>query len=202
MPRRFNKIPRYLAIHEAGHAVVCWYTGTRFDAIAVRAAKEIEQGPHIDRRGRTCRVRGLVEVTARFTPEFGVTPRFETVQRINAQIDILIAYAGPLAEARYRRSAAWMIFLLGGDSDNEQAEARIQCFTYTEDEAEAMRLHLEKMTRAIFRESRIWEAVHRLATALQKRCFLEWEEALSIIQQETGEGERSYGYMLSKFQPP
>jgi hypothetical protein len=42
-----NSISRSLAIHEAGHAVAHWYTGSFFHRVYVRTANELKAGPYI-----------------------------------------------------------------------------------------------------------------------------------------------------------
>ena len=58
---RRHTVARYVAVHEAGHVVARWYTGTRFDRVWVRSRAEEEARPRIDDEGHEHFSRGQVE---------------------------------------------------------------------------------------------------------------------------------------------
>ena len=80
----------------------------------------------------------------------------------------------------------------GGYYDYMSACSLADDYCRTKEERKSMMDRLEKQTRKIFREPRVWDAVEALATALQEKRSIEWEEAVDIISMHTGERDRPF----------
>lgn len=200
-----DAIPRYVAIHEAGHAVASWVLQRelgrdwcQFHRIVVRSPLEIAAGPFIDRRGREVDCSGLLEGSPRYqsvftlggreiyAPEFyadaaAAHPGLLDDMRAAAEADAVEFIAGPAAEARYRRWSFLSCILFGGDNDWFQASATGRDWTRTAEEFAAFLDRAEKRARALVRDRRVWAAVNALADALMVRRIMEAEEACELI---------------------
>ncbi len=206
-----NHISRSLAIHEAGHAVAHWYTGSRFHRVLVRTSKERKTGPYVDRRGREDDSVGMVETGRRFNALSHVTGQkamdikwpgtpaearlILERQRAAMEIEVIHCLAGPIADARYNHQSLAAVYYTKGITDFEQARQNVDEFTRTREERAECLDRLERKTKAILRKPGVWKAVESLAAALQEKHALEWDEAIEIISRETGEGVRPYDTM-------
>src|SRR5687767_6869827 len=62
--RSLDKVPLYVAVHEAGHAVASLALFSdygAFERVVVRSPREVLAGPFIDGRGRARDLAGIVE---------------------------------------------------------------------------------------------------------------------------------------------
>ena len=216
--RILNETPFYVAVHEAGHAVAGWSTGTRFRFVHLRTQEEVLAGPYLDDRGREVDCIGGVEGSDRYHPlsllysdpslrlddmEVGNCSAedllaLKTTWRANAEIDIIISMAGPVAEARYRHFSLTATYFLGGAGDIEKIRPRLDYLTRTEAERTRLEVDLEARTRRMFREPSVWDAVLAVADELRARRKLEWNDVLKIVRRVTGQDKRPYDWLLPK----
>jgi hypothetical protein len=208
-----KEIPKYLAIHEAGHAVASHLMQKRlgrdwpqFERIVLRTREEIKAGPFIDLRGREHdHIQGIVEGGDRYIAigrngviaNCNVTPPELLAQlRKNMEADVIQLMSGPAAEARYRRWPGagpdfyFAVFLREVTfTDFEEAHRKIQDFCSTDDETgELFNALLEQSIRLVARN---WPAITTLASELLQVRSMEADEAVRIIESaQEVKGER------------
>lgn len=207
--RRIIRRRRWVAVHESGHAVASWAMQRelgrdwpQFDEIVLRTPEEIFAGPFIDRWGRANDVLGIVTSSDRYSPIYhgrfvfmdgdGNQRTGERLSELIAQLrrnmeaDAIDTLAGPCAEARYRRTSLFAIYLGGGDGDWESARRKVRDFEPNKTKASAMLNHLEKRSRKLVRQPEIWRAIVALADELERRGRIEGDEAHALIAQTVG----------------
>jgi hypothetical protein len=209
-----DQIPRGIAIHEAGHAVSRWYTGTYFDLVVVRSPREQQEGPFIDDSGKSYDGGGFVLASRRYRSRYllsGKTVRAIDMkpnsvidpsdkneilrparERVQCEIEIMHDFAGPIAHAKYAHKSMIYMMFHGGYYDYMNACSLVDDYCRIKEERKSMMDRLEKQTRNIFRKPGVWNAVEALATALQEKRYIEWEEAVDIISMHTGEKDRPF----------
>ena len=213
-------LPRYMAVHEAGHAIAHWYTGTLFLGVFLRTPQEVLAGPYIDRKGHECDCFGGVESPSRAEPKGRMLgkddwhideitlgdqngdskssnelAKLKAIMRSEMEIGVITFLSGPIAQARFSHESIAAAYIGGGRSDIEEIRARINDFCRSEQEDSELWNRLEKRTCAMLREPRVWEAVLAVADKLRQRGRLEYEETLAIIERVTGQGERPSDYL-------
>ncbi|WP_249934995.1 hypothetical protein [Azotobacter chroococcum] len=177
---------RYVAIHEAGHALAYWWNGQFIDSATARTKAERRAGPLMSRNGREVDCDGMVEgsnfiaapsVDLEYGLHLGNPLLPEMVER-----DLLHCYAGPVAEAQYRRAGLWLALWLGGGGDMEHARELLALLP------EDQRAAAERRTIARCRElvRRYWPAVCALADLLQERGRVEGEDVVDLLCAITG----------------
>ena len=186
--------PRYVAVHEAGHAVVRIVSSPGpsvvFDYVEVRPRDSWIE-PVADTRGRESRRQGRVEGPGVYDPLGVYVPEIaseenqprkqETLDLLRRRMDaeVLICVAGVLAEARYRKMSILGARLGGGADDYEHVERVARDFARDDDEADRIVREGEKRCSGIL--TRHWAAVLGLADALLDRGRLTYEEAMAVI---------------------
>jgi hypothetical protein len=199
-----SRVPRYVVVHEAGHAVlaligcraVCGNDGA-FDFIEVRRsgdytpietrhgnlihARGIVAGcqlwqvrPSKDGNGGWCEGRGKVGFIAQ---ELDESCRVNYLLRAAAQARISLA--GPCAQAELPRQSLPRILKQHGRDDYHRAMACIRDASDTEEQAIAGYQRIVAETGQFVRQH--WRAIEALADRLQTQHRLELEEALPII---------------------
>jgi hypothetical protein len=201
-----NAIPRYVAIHEAGHAVAAWalskdagwsFRGAGFDRIVIRTRFEAAIAPYIDDRGREVDCVGIVEGATFYNPSLSFVPDMKVYdadsdslvddnsffverERRRMEAEVICLFAGPLAEARYRRISPWRAFLFGGETDNERARLVLRDFYRSDDLLGQAYATLYRRASALV--GKHWSAIDRVASALMIQRSLSGDEALPIIE--------------------
>ena len=207
-----TKIPRWIAIHEAGHAVAHWHVAKElfgpngwcgFERVFVRTPEEAASGPYIDDRGRENYCSGMIEGPAFYNAiaaltgerglmlDLGMPPEANEAEcaRIRAQLpksmeaEVISRLAGPIAEAKYRRISFVLATIFGGESDWKIASACAWDFCRTEDQHGQLLEKLRRRASSIIRQN--WAAVNAVADTLLLRHSLTGEEATAIIKSHT-----------------
>jgi len=216
--RHFEGIRRWVACHEAGHAVASWVMqrelgldGCHFERIVVRTVSEAEAGAYIT--GMGCRIDclGMVEEPARYQAVGRYVPdgmnggvsraehdRIVGAWRRNMEADVIELLAGTLAEARCRRISRSRVLLSGGSGDYAAALRKAHDFARTEHDLSVMMAALWKRSAAVLRPPSRWAAVEALANALLERHVLEADEACAIIERAV----RGVGAIRTPTRPP
>ena len=201
---RLDRIPRYVAIHEAGHATVSWISQKRlgfdwapFDRIIVRTPREILSGPYIDRREREVNCMGIVERSDRFNA-YGMGPAnnpslpdgVASLWRANMEADVIDTLAGPIAEAKFLHVSVLSSFLVGGEEDLRIAKHKAREFVRSENELRSLMASLQKEAAVLVRRPSVWEAINALADVVLRERTVEADEAVTTIRgvlQQDGE---------------
>jgi hypothetical protein len=174
-----------VAIHEAGHATVCCCLSpgnvvcppkAHFDLIAIRNPEEVSAGPAIA-GGRSFRGSGFIQIP-RFYSDYprviDMPPEFEFVAkrcREHAMMDIIVALAGPMAEARFRSCTFDSLVESGqgGRGDWECALKIANCIDPSPGRAEQLCIGLKENAREVLNHPCVWATVEALAKTLLKR---------------------------------
>lgn len=199
-----SKLPRWLAIHEAGHVIGHWHVGNGlmwFDRVIVRTREEVAAGPYVDERGRDNHVLGCVEGGVFYNSEcylahqmgrelpIGIwadlevnDPKFSSLVsglQNSMRSEVVCRLAGPIAEAKFRHTSLMVTTNLFQSSDFQVACHCINDFCRTKAEHAAM---LKELTNeAVSIVSRHWVAVNAVADALLARRSLTADEATEVI---------------------
>jgi hypothetical protein len=191
---RENQVPRYLAIHEAAHAVASWamqvwlgWSYTQFHAVVVRTPEECRREPtYLDEHGDAVHCAGIVETPRRY--QIGISrlimeqhPTMADMIRQGMEADIVELLAGSIAEARFRHIP--MIVVILGHAETDWKGARRIASDYCRgDRAAASQLinKCEAHARQVVREH--WPRIERLADALVKHHRLDADEAQAIVE--------------------
>lgn len=202
-------VRRWVAYHEAGHAVANWVIqrdqglgGCRFARIVVRSPAEVKAGAYVTGLGCRMDCVGMVDELARYqavgryVPDgmHGGIPRAEhdrivAAWRRNMEADVVELLAGTLAEARFRRMSRARVLLSGGSGDYALALCKARDFVRTEHELAEVMEALWKKAAAILRPPGRWAAVQALAAALLERHALDAAEACAIIERAVSNGQ-------------
>jgi hypothetical protein len=197
-------VRKYLAIHEAGHAVASHlmqlelgWQWNQFERIVVRTQDEIDEGPWTDQRGRTLNVQGIVESRDRYRSAFTkitnitIHPENERENVIAAwrkamEADVIDELAGPVAEFRYRYRCGLVTLACGISkgvvrfTDFKHARQKISDFTQTDQETDEMFFALLERSWRLLTKN--WTAVTDLADALVEQRIIGADEAIRIIE--------------------
>jgi hypothetical protein len=189
--------PRYVAVHEAGHAVAGWVVQKQipgqesfrpFHCVVVRSPEEIRAGPYIDSRNRALEIQGIVEASDRYQslgPEHRkqreeTDPRFLESARCCMEADVVVALAGPIAEAKYRHRSRVAVTLEGGRSDLEAATRKAADFARNRADLRAMMTMLYRRSLMVVREH--WPVITSFSDALLAQGTIDVEEALPMFE--------------------
>jgi hypothetical protein len=202
---RNNKIRKYVAVHEAGHAVAGHLTQlwlgrpyNQFHQIVVRTAAEIERGPLIDSRRRALDVLGWVESPDRYSSlglhveDLRINATSEECHalrnqwRKNMEADVIGLLSGPVAELRqhgYSRLGVAIAVRCGKVSFEDFAIARSKIKEFARTDAETENIFCALLARSMRLIGRNWPAVDALANGLLKQPKMNADEAVSIMNQ-------------------
>lgn len=184
--RKFSYDDRVTAIHEAGHAVAYWLTGTLPYSVHISST----ESPTItDRRNRVQYFRGLTEAV-RFS---GFVPRQQLSRQaaqnavIDAQIEAICCYAGPVAQAKYTRWGlnATLMFS-GGIDDVRRATAALKWITSDSESISALEVNAIATARRLLSHRRAWASVYVLANELLHRRHIDAESLDLTISDAIG----------------
>ncbi|MGO4368480.1 hypothetical protein [Pseudomonas sp. PAB10] len=181
-----NKCRRCTAVHEAGHALAFWWNGQHIERITVRTRTEACTGPMIDLRGNPQNVEGLVEADYLVPhPSFDAPGIAEYLPSMVDSIerDLLDCFAGPVAEAVYRRTKSDKFTWASGRGD--------RCRGYELISLLPARKLLDAESRAIARSCCLvrhyWPAVTAVADLLQEHGTVNGEAITALLCEVTGE---------------
>jgi len=198
-----SRVPRYLVVHEAGHAVLAligcravYGNDSAFHFIEVRRsgdytpietrhgnlihARGIVAGCQLwkvrlskDENGEWCKGHGKIG----FIAQAAESCRVNYLLRATAQARM--GLAGPCAQAELPRQSLPRILMQYGRDDYHHAMACIRDASDTEEQAIAGYQRIVAETAQSVRQN--WRAIEALADRLQTQHRLELEEALPII---------------------
>lgn len=189
------KIPRYLAIHEAGHVVGTWYIGQSCDVVKVQPPAIAKSGGKLtDRHGNEFDVNGFSQSSRYYlSPDYidcilaavNNDGQKNDVYR-GIRRDIITCLAGPIAEIKFSKKNSIMPILFGGNQDYQNAWGFADRLP---EGRNAIKFAHKAARKMIFK---YWPTVLAVADELQARFELEDMEIESIIEATTGEGWRDY----------
>lgn len=156
------------AIHEAAHAVVKWRLvsdfdyrvedgGAGFHRIVVRSEVETASKPYIDAQGRAHHCSGIFEAPSFHTglgalcesdPDFAID-----AARRRMRHDIMVTFAGPLAEARVRGCPVEALFEhpKAGSTDRQLIEQTVRRMNLPADQHDSLLATLRAKTEGLSR---------------------------------------------------
>jgi hypothetical protein len=193
------------AYHEAGHCLARLFFGHTFDRAVVRSVAECIAGPLVDDRGREIACEGLVmgydisspsmtrEIVGAMDEE---TARFQSVA---AEISLIEALAGIVAEARHRRVGRAEVLLTGGDAD--WASATATCHRWFPDASDAALSLAEKRAAAVVLSPAGWRAVQGMAGKLLADGEMDCETAEGIFAAAYGRPVPRFGAWTDRWPP-
>ena len=182
-------------VHEAGHAVAHWYVGVPF--------REVRIGPEDGQAHGLAWPLMAAGVVTGFEP---VPPRRDWLAlaeagdatalargRMATEMEVLCAYAGAFAQARYPTS--WVcrtagarrrrrtrldpgVILFGGGGEGDLA--RIAADAADWPEGVGMAARARRLAQAFVRGRKAWGAITAVARRLRQQRVLAWSEAASI----------------------
>lgn len=168
---------RIVAVHEAGHAVMAWYTHNDIREDGVSIDLDVVGGGYCDTRHRI--LPGLMpdhEQTVLQRPEVA-----REYLRL-ARCDCLQLLGGPMAEARVRRIALPGPLDRHGSSDAEGVWQRAELLGRCEN-ADFNVWLMQEEARKILRRPKIWKSVIAVADAIIDRGgFLDGDDAFDIVE--------------------
>ena len=202
------RIKRTLALHEAGHAVMAWYTGTLIYQVGCQTSDRFAEVLWIDRHGREVRVAGCLEHANRFNPMAGYPitayryPKLLERQAFHdLRIEGLISTAGEFAEmiaggvAEDFEAMDYFITCSGDEGDAERLERLVEA-------AKGLRgwrglwEHWSTETWRILKIPTVWGAVNSLADALQAQSVIAGVDAAALIRAAMGESaDRPFNHL-------
>lgn len=177
---------RMTAFHEAGHAVAYWATGTIPDAVHLLS---LGADGIVDRRGRTMRCLGLTEAV-RFSdrpPLKSLSHEQRRYAVLDAQVEAMCCYAGPVAQARSTRLPLNAVLLFGGgDEDVRNASKVLRWLTMNPKLFSKLERRAIDAARALLRQTEYWQGVTALAERLLETGCLDSNELNRLLAQATG----------------
>jgi hypothetical protein len=174
---------RHTAIHEAGHAVAYWSFGCLPYGVQLAS---IPGQPIIDRHGREVRAHGLVEASF-FSPIDSLDTFPHAVKGISvrrAQIEAICAYAGPVAEARARKTALLNVLWTYGTDDYKRVMTVVDWMNLDTARKDQVFEIVDWAARRIMTEYR--DAVNALADVILKERQVDGSRIDQIIVRATG----------------
>ncbi len=210
MKRNGSDLPFYVAVHEAGHAIAHWYSGSSFNVARVRTRSEIASGRRLDKLHLAANdVAGSITGPRRYTSSEtigeqssksadGPTPGRLSTMRANAEIEILHDLAGPIAEARYRRTAIVPLLIRGAASDYEHARRMAAEFADDAAEIAAAIAAGAAAARKMLQGHGVWAATLEIARELHRRRRITYKQVCRIAGKHTGTGLRPSDVLLRK----
>ncbi len=207
-PGFYGRRPR-AAHHEAGHYLARLYFGHSFDEAVVRSVAECMAGPFTDQRGREVNCEGLVmgydvsspALSAEAVRAFKGLPAerdaFARQQTMAAEISLIEALAGIVAEARHRKVNRTNVILAGGDGDWAEAKAVAErwfpaskAFVLAEDRA-----------AALVQSPAGWRAVEGMAARLLADGVMDCDTAEGIFAVAYGHPVPKFGSWTDRWPP-
>ena len=185
-----KRISKAICFHEAGHAVMDWYTGHAFHEVRVF----IENG---------C-LNGVVTGGGVNFSSYNQEGYYTNLQNIahlgndfiegaliSAGISMTTHLAGPIAEARYSHTSFGGLFLYDlwsscFNTDGKKVESIAAAFSISGKDKRDLIDAAVRKTRKIFGEPGVWDAVCAVADALQKKNTLDFDEVCEAIKERTG----------------
>jgi len=203
LPRTWREIAFHHAVHEAAHAVVAWIMTREnnaqeedrryqqeepgFRKVFVRSIEASRTAPGHE-VGAVVRVEAY-DPFGRYVPGDAMLP--QSIQKRShrrMEREVMIALAGPLAEARYRKKS--FVVMASTDSGCQSDMAFIRrCaadFSQSDPEREAIIDGFVPRTRALLRMPRVWPTIIGFAHVLCDHRELSGEQALSAILEYWG----------------
>jgi hypothetical protein len=173
------------AYHEAGHCVVRLFFGHSFEHVIARSVAECRAGPLTDGRGRERGAEGLVvgydicspSMTPEIARRLGGTLARENA--VAAEVALIEALAGIVAEARHRKVPRDRVILEGGREDWQGAKA-IAARWFASDPKWALAV-AEKRAAAVLQSPAGQIAVADIGARLLADGVLEGEAAAGIF---------------------
>jgi hypothetical protein len=207
-----NRIPKYVAYHEAGHIIAKWFTGDYFYKAIVRTREQIEKGPYTDSRRRKLDIQGIVDgggqrfhyANADFLADnYRQLPEeFRRDLVNNAEIEMIHLISGPFAEMKFKRmnTALFPAFII--NSELEQARNieflvwdDFQEYGHWDDfynQWEGMEIVAGERIKRIFRIPGVWKATKELAETLITKRKITYKQTVKIIKKNTGISDRPF----------
>lgn len=156
--------PRFVAYHEAGHAVACHVQGMRLKSVSITPGDSYLGS-----------VRTSYDLTTYANPH----PELEADIRSKVEREIIVAYAGQIAEARVRGEYNKP----GAVHDDQVAlEQALPLVHGDQNEVGALLRRLFGRSKSLIEEPRNWTAVETLAEELLKESTLGGSHAHAIIR--------------------
>lgn len=174
-------IPRALAIHEAGHAVVAVATGLPIAQIDVRS--KADRRAFVSSRGlAVADLDGRVETSWTWTENtlwqgdhfYGTSLRHRVV------LDLAVTLAGPMAEAAYNHQSFCSMFVFDATSGGDQMEADRLLELLPHGHREVIYAQATKLAKRALRNHR--RALIGLADHLQEKHHLDFDCAMSTLE--------------------
>lgn len=182
-----KKITRAVAIHEAGHVVAYFEFGAQFEYVEVF--------PFVAGQ----KIRGCVVGGTQAPPKVREGLAFLTWHQRTVFPDIVISYAGPVAQARQCHQSLASLLLSGeirsledhssSSSDGDNIFWAIEVLSLTGLDREMLWAEAENEAKRLLRRPEVWAAANRIADALQERHHLDYEEALGVAGCARMDGE-------------
>ncbi|MGH8419958.1 MAG: hypothetical protein ACRER8_22195 [Pseudomonas sp.] len=180
-----TKPARRIAIHEAGHALAYWWNGQGIYTATARTVVEMRAGPMLSRKGYPMDVAGVVEAADFINPSVWTQEEAASHSMFTEMVerDLLHCYAGPMAEATYRRAKFGNVLMASGEADLAQVDALLDLLPLeTRDAID---------DRALFRSGRLvrryWAAITVIGDLLQEHGTVDGEDLTATISSFTGE---------------
>ncbi|MGF6591853.1 hypothetical protein [Pseudomonas sp. 2835] len=191
-----NSRPRRTAYHEAGHALAFWWNGLAIRRVTVRTRAEALIGPMVDLRGNLQAVKGLVEADylvplPAFEPP-GIAEYLPSMIEL-IERDLLNCFAGPVAEAIYRRCPDERFLGTSGAGDLRRARELTALLP-------ARRMHDAEavaLTRCHSLVRHYWPVLRTLAERLRVQGALDGDTLVELLCQLTGETPQRLGNPLA-----
>ncbi len=159
METRPDKIPRWFATRWAGIAVASLYCGAAFEAVWVAAHPALAGG-----------IAGLQAGASE------IAPRLDVPADLAAAV---VAYAGPMAEARCR---GWRVQEVMRRDPDAAALFRTRLSELASGlPEEDLAARISAISLTMFNAPKMWTGVNAVAGALQARRRLPFYEALAIV---------------------
>ncbi|NHN76693.1 hypothetical protein HA520_05240 [Azotobacter chroococcum] len=179
---------RYLAIHEAGHALAHWWNGQPIEYAAAFAV------PTADPEFQRLIMGGVVGQSFVLSAPEDCVELSDLVGR-----DMLVSIAGPAAQAKYGRYSLDRVLCAGGRSDEQAAFDFLGCLQGDDEDDDADWMAPFRLTVARSRElvRRYWPAIEALADLLQERGRVNGEEIEALFRTVTGESPTLRGNPLA-----
>jgi len=186
----WNSDLRKTAHHEAGHAVIAIIVGPpdyRFQSVVIHRPGGDQPASHLSGAvigpalfpARS--MRAEYGTFANFARRIlsGPQPRAEAVYRQDMEAQCLVAFAGPLAEAKLCNSSPELILDKEAEGDRIMIENCIRFFDPGEDAFSIARHRLEQ--RASRLVATHWRDIEAVAVALIRRGELQFDEVAQLI---------------------
>ena len=197
MTPAFQSVQEISALHEAAHCVIKWRltcdcyqkdNSVGFDVIVVRTDAAIAAGPYIDSQGRQHNCTAISEMSAFQNAgmlDDDVRDFAANSTRRKMGHDIIVALAGPVAEAKVRNCSADSLFDRphAGFQDYQQAAKLILFMNLKPEDCLQTFNELRRQTEDWIADRQVWNTICALSGALLARgdWRLTGEQALPVM---------------------